>query len=547
MRLINNRGYAWEQSGDLHFKGYRYTDSPSNGIQHLAERFRGKRTIGELSTVIKEWNGCFALVLDTEEFLFAAVDFIRSIPLFYRLDDKLELSDTAAQLLQGGLTIDEVAAAELLVSGITWGNRTLSEEIHGLGNGECLFYDKQRGMLEVLEYRNLSYEEKYSGSPEEWAKDLYKVYTKAASRFVQDIQGRTIVIPLSGGEDSRLVVHALHEIGYEKVICYSYGKRGNFEGEISKKIADYLGYPWYFLEYDDLDWRAWYESEEFQDFSDYASNLVSIPHFQDFHAVKALVQEGRIPEDAIFAPGHTGDLLHGNHIPKLFLLRDQISKERLITENLRELAGNAKWTAQVNSHRALMIQDMTKLLPPGGQYPREKACELLEYYDWKEKHGKFLANSIRVYEYFGHPWRMLLWDKEVVDFWMRVPIEYRYERNLHYIYTKAFQQPLRDAIGAGPSRAPKLDLKYELKDVVRLLSSELFRSLVARRKNRELKGSYDTHIHRWYQILSKEEFDSLSDRALNINGIVAIKHLERLRAHQHKGLSGANTRTGGRE
>ena len=40
--------------------------------------------------------------------------------------------------------------------------------------------------------------------------------------------------------------------------------------------------------------------------------------------------------------------------------------------------------------------------------------------------SKFVINPNRNYEYFGFEWRMPLWDNELMEFWYKVPNEYRY-------------------------------------------------------------------------------------------------------------------------
>ena len=57
---------------------------------------------------------------------------------------------------------------------------------------------------------------------------------------MEQASNRQIAVPLSAGRDSRLVVSGLKHLGAENVTCYSYGPRGNFEGEIAKRICESL-------------------------------------------------------------------------------------------------------------------------------------------------------------------------------------------------------------------------------------------------------------------------------------------------------------------
>ena len=47
------------------------------------------------------------------------------------------------------------------------------------------------------------------------------------------------------------------------------------------------------------------------------------------------------------------------------------------------------------------------------------------------KVSKFIVNSVRVYEHFKGDWMLPLWDRELIDFWYKVPYELRYHQRLY--------------------------------------------------------------------------------------------------------------------
>ena len=55
-----------------------------------------------------------------------------------------------------------------------------------------------------------------------------------------------MVISLSAGYDSRLVLSMLKELNYENIICYSYGMKNNSESIVAKKICEKLNIKYYF-------------------------------------------------------------------------------------------------------------------------------------------------------------------------------------------------------------------------------------------------------------------------------------------------------------
>ena len=44
--------------------------------------------------------------------------------------------------------------------------------------------------------------------------------------------------------------------------------------------------------------------------------------------------------------------------------------------------------------------------------------------------SKFIANSCRVYEFWGYEWRMPFWDIEFINFWNDLPLQLRLEKFL---------------------------------------------------------------------------------------------------------------------
>ena len=77
--------------------------------------------------------------------------------------------------------------------------------------------------------------------------DLAKVTLDILKKMIDSLNGRQVIIPLSAGNDSRLIASGLKHLGYENVKCYSYGMPDNFETKIAKIVADKLGYDFKFL------------------------------------------------------------------------------------------------------------------------------------------------------------------------------------------------------------------------------------------------------------------------------------------------------------
>lgn len=102
-------------------------------------------------------------------------------------------------------------------------------------------------------------------------------------------------------------------LGVGDVACFSYGRPGNLEAEVSRRIADDLGYEWRFVEYSPKALARHIRG-------DYACKapghfmLGRIPCVQTQMAFKALRGSGTIPDGTLLPSGHTGDFVAGGHL-----------------------------------------------------------------------------------------------------------------------------------------------------------------------------------------------------------------------------------------
>ena len=89
---------------------------------------------------------------------------------------------------------------------------------------------------EVLRYCYYKYVPSRSSKPtdkEVLKEELERVTINIIDKVIRSANGRMIVVPLSGGYDSRVIASGLAHRGYRNVRCFSYGKKHNHESIIS--------------------------------------------------------------------------------------------------------------------------------------------------------------------------------------------------------------------------------------------------------------------------------------------------------------------------
>jgi asparagine synthase (glutamine-hydrolysing) len=323
---------GWSEHGPIGYRGRFWIGSRLIDGPALIELVSG-RTDEELVGLLQELAGFYSLLMRFGDTVYLAVDRVRSFPLFYAVQGQdLYVSDDAHWIRKqlGSVPYDLLTSEEFLFTGYVTGRDSLCAPIKQVQAGELVTFQlvEQRWESRTKKYYFYRHNQDFEGDESFFFKMLDEVLAKVFSRFISDANGRTIVIPLSGGYDSRLIAVMLKQFGYKDVITFSYGLPDNQESQISKQVADRLGFCWHFVPYHHEDWRHWFQTEEYRTYSRMADGLCSVPHEQDWPAVWQLAKQAILPADAIFSPGHTADVLSGSRserVPALYDVRTPVN------------------------------------------------------------------------------------------------------------------------------------------------------------------------------------------------------------------------------
>ena len=481
----------WVRAGQSRARGYAHLDGRFCTGADLATALDATATDSAWIETVGRLNGCFAVITERDGRILAAVDPVRSIPLFYAVDKlDIRLSDSAYRLLPAAPgTIDRVAAAEFCLTGYVTGRETLCAAVFQLEAGEIVLVNPSRPVaFERHRYHRFRHADFMASGVDDLIAGLENVHANVFRRLAEGIGGRTIVVPLSGGYDSRLIGVSLRDMGIRDVICYSYGVPGNWESRTSQELARYLGFRWEFVPYSAERWHAWAASDRFTAYFHSAGNLTSVPHIQDWPAVLALQREARIPPDSVFVPGHSGDFLAGSHIPKSFARRATVTRRELLDSLQRAHYSLWDWPAETKQElRDEFDRRIESIVGQIGDGSPEEAADAFERWDLQERQAKFICNSVRVYESFGYEWRLPLFDRELMDFWAQIPFDLRLGRKLYFEFARQRQSlpvtpPNRDhgaVVGAFIRAVDRVGLRQPEKRARRALRRLRWRSVRA--------------------------------------------------------------------
>ncbi|WBW99440.1 asparagine synthetase B family protein [Oceanirhabdus sp. W0125-5] len=507
------------------FKGYLYYNNCYYENQNI-ESLILNMNLKNIKSEIVEFNGNFFTYYENEEYVWAAVDKVRSMPVFYSYNGSdLYISDDVYWIEEKieKCEIDNNCVSEFLCSGLVSGRNTLYKEIKQIEAGQYILFCKKTGEIKRKQYYRYVHNNYFQCNYEQIDEIFFDVLNDVFKRLIKSVNGRTLYVPLSSGLDSRLIVLMLKKLGYDKVVTYSYGKKNNFESNLSKKISDKLGYEWFFVEYSNSLWKEWYASEEYKRYCKLAHSFVSTPHFQDWPAVWMLKKQKLISEDAVFVPGHTGDFLAGSFLPYKFCdSTKEVENECIIKPILDRhysFRGHLKKSDKKYEDFKHKILENVKDLFDG---TLNGASNAVECWVWKERQAKFITNSLRVYEFWGYDWRIPFWDSCMLEFFQRLKLEDRYLKRYYKRFVLKLSREKLGEVFAKEEDTNKSLKSIDIKDLLRDTNMiQIARDLNAMKKRVLYKKEYENQPLYMYGIMSLDEFKSRYTGWQGINSFIA--------------------------
>jgi asparagine synthase (glutamine-hydrolysing) len=417
-------GYPWTSRNGVSVRGYLF--DITGRLYHgdsLAAYFN-VNTTADFVQKLKQANGFFAVMISRQGRGCAAVDRIRSLPLFYsRITERV--SDHIAPLLNalGNPPVDPISLREFFATGYVTGPNTLYPDLYQLQAGEwisTLEGEWQQGRYYRYLHTHFRQERTHTAQ-----QGLLTTLRESMTRLIRVADHRPIVLPLSGGYDSRLLAILLKEAGVSNVSCFTYGRHKDAEVETSRRVATHLGFAWQFIDLKPVI-RQSCRSKSAQDYLEMAHQGVTAPHLQDFPVIEHLKQKNLIPPDALIVPGHTGDFIGGKHTPTRLYGMPSPPTSAIVDAILNAHYRIYKPSRNDSARLRTKIETLLPASPPD-----EDPSSRYEAWEWQERQAKFIVHSVRIYEYFGYQWSLPLWDFELVDFFRTLPFQYRKHKALY--------------------------------------------------------------------------------------------------------------------
>ncbi|OGL82659.1 hypothetical protein A3B32_00125 [Candidatus Uhrbacteria bacterium RIFCSPLOWO2_01_FULL_53_9] len=398
--------------------------------------------------VLRSLRGNFCVVIqDRNHCLLAATDKIRSYPLFFGIKNhELVVGNDCPRMVSMMQSVKNLLSfREFQMAGYVTGSKTLYRDLSQIRAGEVLLFDGTSAR--VLPYYTYYCQEVFSDSREALKERLHEVSVSIFERLIERLHGRPVVVPLSAGNDSRLVVSLLKYLGYPRIQTFTFGIPGNHEARWAKDIAHQLGVPWVFVPYTRRMWRELFYSSLYESYSQLTPSLITVPFLLDFFALHGLSTRDHLPKDAVLINGLSGDFVSGAHVSSEIFARPYIQKDDLIDHIFDR--HYVLWRHLCTpKNRAQMRKNIEHIFPATlpERVTQEEAVKQYELWEWSCRQTTFVLSSQRAYDYFGLSWELPLWDDAYLDFWSRVSAQDKMQQALYedYLTTYDYGRVFRD-------------------------------------------------------------------------------------------------------
>jgi len=389
-----------------------------------------------LKKIIKNIHDHFGIVYISKNWIFAAVDFARTYPIFWKkVQENFIFSPQALKLINKKKDIvDDDQLLAFRMSGYTVNEGTLWKNVKNLNPGNFIFV-KKNDNYSIEQYFNYTPWKHSTKSYNNLKKQLKYEIDKLLKNTIIKANGRTLVIPLSAGLDSRLIASGLKHYNYKNVKCFSYGLKNNYESEASRIISKKLGYKWKFIEINQKKAKNFYASKNHKNYMKNSLDGCATSTIQGIFAINKLLEDGYINEDDVIINGNSGDFISGGHAPTKAITRGKnittVFEEIFEQHYLKHYSLWQKFLDKKNKNiikKQLYNQIKNNINDTDEYFMAHGIAEFLEY---QNRQTKYVINSQRIYEYYNLKWQLPLWDKSFIKFWSDVPLKYKKNQMLY--------------------------------------------------------------------------------------------------------------------
>ena len=435
--LVVQSDYNWRsikhKGCEIYFIGF--THSSAN---LLIERYLEKVGARDIIQSLYREHSFFAFILETKNEIFAAVDPTRSYPILYKYSQqRFKIGNFGLLSDYSEFSTNDFSVEMFLSAGYFLGNKTICTEITSMVAGNYLIYNnKELYLKEYYRYDPRLFTQNIKViQDKDVHQEMDRVLNVSIKNTIEKADGKRIVLSLSAGLDSRLILSKLLEFKYDNIECISWGPIGNGDSTGAARIASKSGVRWRHIETDSRFCKSIFWSDIRKEFWKYSFSGVSIPNPQEFFVLCKLRDHGCYnPDNVLLVNGQSGDFNSGGHLPDIASL---ISCDQLIKDFIRKHFG--LFPKLLDSKNFLNNVKLNLETDFGiNSDAIENLIYALDVFEFYERQSKWVINGQRSADFFEYSWDLPLWHKDVVAFFEKLDYPQRLHQNCFKSYIKDY-------------------------------------------------------------------------------------------------------------
>jgi asparagine synthase (glutamine-hydrolysing) len=414
----------WQTFGSISVIGHAFLRDEILVGASLAQHFLETENSTFFLKKLAEIDGQFAIIFQkSNEEIWLGSDRLRHFPLFFygKMGD-WQVFDRADDFFSKNKNAQIDADSDIfLKTNFCLGSKTLIQNLHQTQAGEAVFL-KKNAPFESRFYADFWVENMVGEDANNGLEIRIRTVFK---RQLKRLDSRFLAIPLTGGFDSRLIATMVREAGIppEKVLCFTYGRRGNLEFAPAKKVAQLLGFQYISIEYDQLPLLNWLKTSEFETWISTGGQLATMPFLQDFPALFFLKKNQLVPPDTVFLSGHSGDFLAGSH------LEPRMNRRATKAEVLNWIF-EKHFPKSSLFEKKIALEKIAEFFPADTNFSKNSWL-YFENFDLRERQSKYIIRSAEIFRHFGFDYVTPLWDAELISFFQSLPFEQKLHKSLY--------------------------------------------------------------------------------------------------------------------
>lgn len=442
-----------DDSNDIHiiYYGEIYNENIPSFEQFLTQIYKE----GKLER-LKEVNGFFiAAIYDASNKKLTIInDRHGLIKLYYYYDDNLFCFAPKIKPLLSLISnkaLKKESIIDFFLFGYLLGDNTFFSHVKQIPHGSIL--ELSYGNMKLSRYWDYEYRKNPEAKArEELIDELYLLWQNAVKRRTR--LHKSIIIPLSGGLDSRAILAAaLGNASKENITTFTYGEKGSFDFDIGQVVAKKAGVRNIPLISEKFDFDDMYKKS----LNDVEGMIDATPYFA-IRGYEMMKNYGNV----VFS-GTMIDVLLGRHILSNIFSQDLLKKEIVSVKDQmainmlifnRQKLNNETEIVQLFSDE--FLQDIDIMSSFNSTHPQfkdiknKKVPDYFAVWDYIHRWNKYVYYAVfRNRDVFQY---LTMIDSDLVDFALKLSPEFRLDENLYIDmilqkYPEFFEIPTKTNFG----------------------------------------------------------------------------------------------------